>query len=269
MALPGCPGQPARLADHRRRAPADRPAAQRTGTPPPRGHPRPVDPAHPARGPVPRRLRRHAHRGVLVLPSVAGAGRADRAHPAGRRRAEHRADRPRVPGPGGHDGPAHQPGQEDHQGQRRPVRHARRPHRAARRGPAHPLPDLQRGLRGHLGPGPGDRLAVGRGHPPDAHAPPAAARRHRGDGTARADAAHRRAPPARTGPGGELVPMAEQDRSRWDSALIAEGVGLLTRALPRGATGPTSSRRPSPPSTARRRACGRPTGRRSRHCTDC
>jgi predicted RNA polymerase sigma factor len=44
--------------------------------------------------------------------------------------------------------------------------------------------------------------------------------------------------PARTGPGGELVPMAEQDRSRWDSALIAEGVDLLTRALPRGATGP-------------------------------
>jgi predicted RNA polymerase sigma factor len=44
--------------------------------------------------------------------------------------------------------------------------------------------------------------------------------------------------PARTGPCGELIPMAEQDRSRWDAALIAEGVDLLTRALPRGATGP-------------------------------
>jgi predicted RNA polymerase sigma factor len=44
--------------------------------------------------------------------------------------------------------------------------------------------------------------------------------------------------PARTGPCGELIPMAEQDRSRWDPALIAEGVDLLTRALPRGATGP-------------------------------
>jgi predicted RNA polymerase sigma factor len=43
--------------------------------------------------------------------------------------------------------------------------------------------------------------------------------------------------PARTGPGGELIPMSEQDRSRWDPALIAEGVDLLTRALPRGATG--------------------------------
>jgi RNA polymerase sigma factor (sigma-70 family) len=44
--------------------------------------------------------------------------------------------------------------------------------------------------------------------------------------------------PARTGPGGELVPMAEQDRSRWDAGAIAEGVKLLTGALPRGPTGP-------------------------------
>ena len=44
--------------------------------------------------------------------------------------------------------------------------------------------------------------------------------------------------PARTGPHGELVPMAEQDRSRWDAASIAEGVELITAALPRGPTGP-------------------------------
>jgi RNA polymerase sigma factor (sigma-70 family) len=43
---------------------------------------------------------------------------------------------------------------------------------------------------------------------------------------------------ARTGPHGELIPMAEQDRSRWDAALIAEGVALITGALPRGPTGP-------------------------------
>jgi RNA polymerase sigma factor (sigma-70 family) len=43
---------------------------------------------------------------------------------------------------------------------------------------------------------------------------------------------------ARTGPHGELVPMAEQDRSRWDATAIAEGVALITGALPRGATGP-------------------------------
>jgi RNA polymerase sigma factor (sigma-70 family) len=43
--------------------------------------------------------------------------------------------------------------------------------------------------------------------------------------------------PARTGPGGELVPLAEQDRLRWDRALIAEGVALVSAALPQGAVG--------------------------------
>ncbi|WP_420857049.1 RNA polymerase sigma factor [Streptomyces chilikensis] len=44
--------------------------------------------------------------------------------------------------------------------------------------------------------------------------------------------------PARTGPSGELVPLAEQDRSRWDRRLIVEGVGLIGRTLPRGQVGP-------------------------------
>ena len=39
---------------------------------------------------------------------------------------------------------------------------------------------------------------------------------------------------ARTGPGGELIPMAEQDRGRWDAAQIAEGVDLVSGALARG-----------------------------------
>ncbi|HEV3294464.1 MAG TPA: DUF6596 domain-containing protein, partial [Streptosporangiaceae bacterium] len=43
---------------------------------------------------------------------------------------------------------------------------------------------------------------------------------------------------ARTGPHGELVPMAEQDRSRWHAADITEGVALITEALPHGPTGP-------------------------------
>jgi RNA polymerase sigma factor (sigma-70 family) len=43
--------------------------------------------------------------------------------------------------------------------------------------------------------------------------------------------------PARTGPAGELVPLAEQDRGRWDQALIAEGVALLSLVLPRRAVG--------------------------------
>ncbi len=44
--------------------------------------------------------------------------------------------------------------------------------------------------------------------------------------------------PARTGPHGELIPMAEQDRRRWNADDIAEGVALITEALPRGTTGP-------------------------------
>jgi len=43
--------------------------------------------------------------------------------------------------------------------------------------------------------------------------------------------------PARTGAEGELVPLAEQDRSLWDRRLIAEGVALITAALRRGQVG--------------------------------
>ncbi|MFF9145868.1 RNA polymerase sigma factor [Streptomyces sp. NPDC014861] len=42
---------------------------------------------------------------------------------------------------------------------------------------------------------------------------------------------------ARTTDGGSLVPLAEQDRSRWDTALIAEGVGILQAALARDRLG--------------------------------
>jgi len=44
--------------------------------------------------------------------------------------------------------------------------------------------------------------------------------------------------PARSGPNGELIPMAEQDRSRWNAGDIAEGVALVSAALPCGPTGP-------------------------------
>jgi RNA polymerase sigma factor (sigma-70 family) len=43
---------------------------------------------------------------------------------------------------------------------------------------------------------------------------------------------------ARTAPDGTLIPMAEQDRSRWDRGAIEEGVALVTAALPRGPIGP-------------------------------
>ena len=44
--------------------------------------------------------------------------------------------------------------------------------------------------------------------------------------------------PARTRPDGSLVPLAEQDRQKWDQAQIAEGIALITTALPRGEVGP-------------------------------
>ena len=44
--------------------------------------------------------------------------------------------------------------------------------------------------------------------------------------------------PARTLPDGSLVPLASQDRSRWDAAAIAEGVALITDTLARAPIGP-------------------------------
>ena len=43
--------------------------------------------------------------------------------------------------------------------------------------------------------------------------------------------------PARTGPAGELVPLADQDRTLWDRDLIAEGVALTVGMMSRGSVG--------------------------------
>ena len=42
---------------------------------------------------------------------------------------------------------------------------------------------------------------------------------------------------ARTGPDGRLIPLAEQDRSLWDTRMIAEGVRVLQAALARDRLG--------------------------------
>jgi len=42
---------------------------------------------------------------------------------------------------------------------------------------------------------------------------------------------------ARTGPDGELIPLAEQDRALWNRPLIEEGVALISDTLSRGAVG--------------------------------
>jgi RNA polymerase sigma factor (sigma-70 family) len=43
--------------------------------------------------------------------------------------------------------------------------------------------------------------------------------------------------PARTGSDGELVPLAEQDRTLWDRQAISEGVALISSTLSRGSIG--------------------------------
>jgi len=44
--------------------------------------------------------------------------------------------------------------------------------------------------------------------------------------------------PARTGPGGSLVLLPDQDRSRWDRAMVAEGQELVRACLRLGRPGP-------------------------------
>ncbi|MFL5643496.1 MAG: RNA polymerase sigma factor, partial [Chloroflexota bacterium] len=43
--------------------------------------------------------------------------------------------------------------------------------------------------------------------------------------------------PARVDPGGDLVPLAEQDRSLWDRRRIAKGTAMLDQAIGRGRVG--------------------------------
>lgn len=44
--------------------------------------------------------------------------------------------------------------------------------------------------------------------------------------------------PARTDDEGNLIPLADQDRSRWDAAALAEGLSLTAEALAAGSAGP-------------------------------
>ena len=73
----------------------------------------------------------------------------------------------------------------------------------------------------------------------------------------------------RTTADGALVPIAEQDRGRWDREAIAEGVALVSGALADPRPARTSCRQPSRRCTWRRRGPRTPTGRRSWSCTGC
>ena len=151
VAAGGRAGQPARLADHRRPAAADRAVAQRVG-PPRRGRSVPSLLEPPAAEPIADEDDT-LHAAVPVLPSRAHAGLAGGADPARRRRPDHRRDRPCVARPRGDGGAAHQPRQAADPRRRRGVRAAAagRALRAARRGAARAVPDLQRGVHRELG----------------------------------------------------------------------------------------------------------------------
>ena len=75
--------------------------------------------------------------------------------------------------------------------------------------------------------------------------------------------------PARTERRGELVPLPEQDRTRWDRAAVAEGTALLDGAIGRGAVGEYQLQAASPRCTTGRSRPRTPTGRRSSRCTSC
>ena len=65
--------------------------------------------------------------------------------------------------------------------------------------------------------------------------------------------------PARVGPSGEVVPLAEQDRTLWDRSLVAEGTALLDSTL---GERPLAGGRPAGERPARGAAGERPSGGR-------
>lgn len=68
---------------------------------------------------------------------------------------------------------------------------------------------------------------------------------------------------------GEIVPLKNQDRTRWDRDAIAEGAQILNEVLPTGRVGPISCRQPLLPYTPRRRHGRIPIGNRSWNSTGC
>jgi len=76
---------------------------------------------------------------------------------------------------------------------------------------------------------------------------------------------------ARTDAHGDLVLLEDQDRTQWDRARIAEGVDRVERALREGRSGPAGPYALQAAIAAvhcEARPPGRPTGRRSRRCTE-
>ena len=114
---------------------------------------------------------------------------------------------------------------------------ADRPRSTTRRPPC-PLPDVQRGLHGLFGRRPPPARACRGGHPPDPRRPSATPDDDEVAGLLALMLLTDARRPARTDGNGNLIPLADQDRSSWDRAAIDEGVDIITETLPRGRIGP-------------------------------
>ena len=168
--------------------------------------------------------------------------RPGRADPAAARRADHRRDRPRLPGPGADDGAADRPGEG-----------ARSATPASRTG-SRTRPTCPSGVRGVLAvvylifnegyaASSGDELIRADLCAEAIRLGPAAGRADAGRAgsgrAARADAARRsRAGPPASRPTARWSCSPTRTARRWDRALIAEGQDLVRRCLRRDQPGP-------------------------------
>ena len=162
-------------------------------------------------------------------------------HPARGLRAHHRGDRPRLPHGDADDGPAHRPreGQDPHRAHPVPRARSGRAAGAARGRAAGDLSRLQRGILRLLGRRAHPARPVRRGDPAGPAAGGAPARSPRRWACSRSCCCTSRGAPRAASADGEIVLLGDQDRSRWDRALIAEGAELVRRRRwPRGRFGP-------------------------------
>ena len=113
-----------------------------------------------------------------------------------------------------------------------------RARRAAQRGPARAVPDLQRGLHDQLGPGAAPHRPDHRGDPAHPAAAPPAPRRGRGRRAARADAAHRRPPRGPHRRRRAIVPSPSSDATCGTPLRSPKGWPCCTATLGTGPVGP-------------------------------
>ena len=222
------------------------------------------------------RRRRHPHAADAVLPPVAEPAVAGGADAARGRRAD---APPRSPGPSSCPRPPSRSGSAGPRRGSRPrapgsATAARsRARRAAGRRARGALPDLQRGVHGQLG-----RRAAPRGaHRGGASGSPGSCTTRLPDETGEVAGllalmllTDARRPARHDGRTAALVPLAEQDRARWD----ARGDRRGHRAARRHAVAHADRPLPAAGRDRRRARRGRrgprtPTGRRSSACTRC